>query len=144
MATTFEYAFTFTLNFLHLCICIAIIRYSIRFRQYRHYQAIQKRHPWLVHLMSIFSILFVLQNIFYKISFLFGVTAFERNALKQTNNKNDEYYGTIFLLLSTTCYMLSLHGLSSVLIARSWIIFFNINRNIQIQVNSDYYHHHHI
>eukprot|EP01084_Bolivina_argentea_P106143 190036_1 len=131
MPTISEWVFVITLNTIQFLVCIVIIYYALRFYRFRHEQALQKRHPLLVYLLTIFSVLFIVQNQFYKLSFIYGVTDFDINALKQS--KNDPYYGNLYLLISTIFYVFSLHGFSTVLVARSWIIYFDINRSIQIQ-----------
>ena len=126
MPSTEELVLVIVANIIHGLFIIAIIYKCIRFYSYIDCQAIQKRYPLLVQLMNFFIILYLLFNIILKITFIY-----DGDRTEYYQNKS---FGNTLALISVFLYGCSLHGMVIMLIARSWLIYFNIQYGIQIQV----------
>ena len=114
---------------IHGALMIGVIASSIRFYQYRQTQALQKRYPLLVQLMSLCIVLYFLFQILYKFAFIYGGESSEF--------QEDNSIGNILRIICSILYFFSIHGVMIMLIARTWFIYFNIKYGIQMQVSAD-------
>ena len=113
--------------------CIGIILFtSSKFNRYKGFQAIQKRWPKLVQLMSIGIILYLIHQIIYKFSFIYDGSI---EGFYQTKS-----IGNILKVINLLVYLPSIHGMNVTLIARSWLVYFNIKYAIQIKVSTNLLH----
>ena len=129
MPTDQQFVVSIFSSVIHIGLIIAIITSSIKLNQYRHRQAIQKRYPLLLQLMTFCCILYLMFQLARIYSFIYEGTA--------SQFFYDQSLGNTFSLISTILYSFSLHGMMIMLIARSWFIYFNIKYGTQMQVRSN-------
>ena len=128
MATIEELTLAIFSGVIHCCCIIAIVYTNIRFNRYKNLQALQKRCPSLVQLMSFCIVLYLTHHLTYKFAFIYDqnrtVTRFYQS----------QSIGDILTGITTILYMISIHGMTIVLVARSWLIYFNTNYSKEIKV----------
>lgn len=113
-------------NSIHVLFIVGVVYTSYRFYQYQDTQALQKRYPFLVRLMSFCIILYLIHHLVYKFAFIYGG--------HPSQFRHNPSVGNTLSALSIIFYFLSLHGIAIILIARSWLIYFNTKYAIQMQV----------
>eukprot|EP01083_Nonionella_stella_P055957 147552_1 len=137
MPTTVEWTLALLSNLIHLVLIFIILYWMSRFFHASKLQALQKRYPFSVYLMSICIIFYLIQHLFYKITFIHHFSAnYEGTTLQQASDPNAtkmQFNLAVLSLISKIFYCFSIHGMLTVLIARSWFIYFNTKWGLQIQ-----------
>ena len=125
MPSTEAWTLTIISNVIHASFIMVIIMLCIRFYGHKQSQALQKRYPLLVFFMSLGIILYLLQHTLYKVGHIYEpvVEYFDMKSI-----------GNIFHTMSFVLYCVSMHGMIIMLIARSWLIYFNTKYSHQMQV----------
>ena len=111
---------------IHTCFIIGIVHKCIKFSKHKQYQAIRKRNPLLVQLMSFFMILYLTQHLIYKFSYIFS----------SSSDNNDKNIGNILGTITLIVYILSGHGVIIMLTAKTWTIYFKTKYALQTKVMS--------
>eukprot|EP01083_Nonionella_stella_P065953 173260_1 len=141
MPTTLEWTLALLSNSIHLILIFIILYCVSRFFRFSKLQALQKRYPFSVYLMTICIIFYIIQHLTYKITFIHHIsTSYEGSTLQQLSDPNAtkmQFTLAVVSLISKIFYCFSLHGMVTVLIARSWFIYFNTKWGLQIQ-NSEW------
>eukprot|EP01084_Bolivina_argentea_P309128 534667_1 len=129
MPTVAGWTLMILFNLIHLCLFVAVLYMLVKFYRFRRRQVLQKRYPFSVYLMTIYIALYLIQSITYKITFINGVQDLDIDEL--ISNSSQPYH--ILSLITSILYASSLHGMVIVLIARTWIIYFNTNWALQTE-----------
>eukprot|EP01084_Bolivina_argentea_P169282 293480_1 len=136
MPTTLEWTLALGFNSIHFVFIFIILYCVSKFFRFRKLQSLQKRYPFSVYLMSICVIFYLAGHLFNNVAFIHQNEAIQGNTLQQLSHPNPtktQFNLAVASLISTIFYCFSLHGMLIVLIARSWIIYFNTKWGLQIQ-----------
>ena len=100
-------------------ICAVILYWAAKFYEHRHHQALQKRHPFLIQLITFNMVAYV------------GIMALFLSFRRKLVVELDE---TIIFVFDFAFHsVFSLHPAASIILAREWMIYFNINYSAQIK-----------
>ena len=133
MPTLLEWTLAIASNVVHFTLIVAIIVTLIRFSEFTYLQALEKRSPLLVYLMNICFIFYLLQHCTYKIAYIYGEPDFDFDPILREKGAGLGHENILYLV-SKIFYIFSLHGMAILMIARSWIIYFNANYGLEVQV----------
>ena len=131
MPSMIELILTTVSNVIHFGFIVVILYTVRRFYLHRFTQALQKRSPLLVYLMNICFVFYLIYDITYKIAFINGAKDWNMDPIL---TGEDIRHPQITKLISAIFYILSLHGMVIMWIARSWIIYFNSQYGLELQV----------
>ena len=120
-----------TIDVVQFGFIIAILYTLRRLYKHRYDQALQKRFPSLVYLMNICIIIYLLYRILYKIAYIYGEGEWN---IDEVLNGEEIRHQHVTKLISFACYIFSLHGMVTMWIARAWIIYFNCQCGLEVQV----------
>ena len=131
MPTVTEWILAIILATVNFGFIIAILYSVRRFYKHQYSQALQKRSPILVYFMNLFYILYLLYHITYNLAYIYGVKELNTDTILTGGGI---CFGDMMSLISVIFYKLSLCPMTIMWIARSWIIYFNCQYGLQIQV----------
>ena len=113
---------------------IAIIWTGRRFYRHREKEPIIKRSPFLVYLMNVCRILYIIHTIIENLACGYGEEEWNIDPIAIINGEEEVGIPQIAKIISVTLYILSIEGMFIFWVARSWIIYFNIQYHLEIQV----------
>ena len=117
-------------------ILIGAVCGTARLRFYRNIEKepIIRRSPFLVHLTNVCCIFYIIHTIIENLAYSFGGTEWYIDAIAIRDGEEEVGIPQITKIISVIFYILSIEGMFIFWVARSWIIYFNIQHGVEVQV----------